>query len=65
MSFFSLICEANNRYMKDYDRNKESQYLKYWYTKYLNGTVMSQKLLLGGFKCVENTFLFNKNLIES
>ena len=22
--------KANNKYMKDYDRNKESSYLKYW-----------------------------------
>ena len=22
--------KANNKYMKDYDKNKESSYLKYW-----------------------------------
>ena len=25
--------KANNKYMKDYDKNKESSYLKYWDVK--------------------------------
>ena len=24
------ICKANNKYMKDYDKNKELSYLQYW-----------------------------------
>ena len=30
MSSNSSICKANNKYMYDYDKNKESSYLKYW-----------------------------------
>ena len=30
MSRNSSIPGSNNKYMKDYDKNKESSYLKYW-----------------------------------
>ena len=33
MSLYSLIywyANANNKYMKDYDGNKESSYMQYW-----------------------------------
>ena len=36
--------KANNKYMKDYDKNKESSYLKYWNVNNLNGWAISQKL---------------------
>ena len=47
--------KANNKYMKDYDKNKESSYLKYWDVSNSCGWAMSQKLPVGGFKWVENT----------
>ena len=34
---------ANNKYMKDYDTNKESPYLQYWDVTNLYGWVISQK----------------------
>ena len=51
------ICEAthryvkaNNKYMKNYDKNNESSYLKYLDANNLYGWAMSQKLLKNGFK---------------
>ena len=34
--------------MKDYDKNKESSYLKYWNVNNLYGWAMLQKLILKG-----------------
>ena len=50
----SLYTTANNKYMKDYDKNKESSYLKYWNVNNLCVWVMSQKLLVNGFEWVED-----------
>ena len=36
--------KANNKYMKDYDKNKESSYLKYWDVNNLCDWAMLQKL---------------------
>ena len=36
--------KADNKYMKNYDKNKESSSLKYWYVNKLYDWAMSQKL---------------------
>ena len=57
--------EANNKYMKNYDKNKESSSLKDCDIDGLYGWTMSQKLPLGGFKWVEETCQFNEAFIKS
>ena len=42
--------KANNKYMKDYDENKESSYIIYGDYKNLYGWGMSQKLPVDGFE---------------
>ena len=42
--------KANNKYMKDYDENKEPSYLKYWDLQKLYGWAMSQKLPVKNFE---------------
>ena len=51
--------------MKDYDKNKESSYLKYWDVNNLYGCTLSEKLLVDGFKWVENTSHCNNHFIEN
>ena len=55
--------KANNRYMKDYDKNKESPYLKYWEVNNLHGWAKSQKLPVNNFEWIEDTSQFNENFI--
>ena len=45
---------ANNKYMKNYDKNEESLYIQYLDAKNLYGWGMSQKLPVNGFKWVNN-----------
>ena len=57
--------KANNKYMKDYDKNKKSLYLQYWNVNNLYGSVMSQKLSVNKFAWIEDTSQFNENFIKS
>ena len=56
--------KANNKYMKNYDKDMESPYIEYLDAGNLYGWVMSQKLPVNGFEKVEEVSKFkeNKNL---
>ena len=53
--------KANNKYMNDYDKNKESSYLKYCDVNNLYGWVMLQKLPVNKFKWIEEKNIKNYN----
>ena len=42
--------KAKYKYMKDYEKNKESPYLQYWDVNNLYGWTMSQKLPINNFE---------------
>ena len=56
--------EANNKYMKKYDKNKESSYLLYLHANNLYGWAMSQTLPAEGFKCGKMCLNLMKNLLK-
>ena len=51
--------------MKDYDKNKESSYLKYWDANNLYGWAMSQKLEVNKFEWIKDVSQFNKDFIKN
>ena len=53
--------KAKKKYMKDYDKNKESSYVKYWDLNNLHGLAMSQKLSVNAFEWVEDSSQCNKD----
>ena len=46
--------KANNKYMKNYNNNKESSYIQYLDANNLFGWAMSKKLPVNGFKWIDN-----------
>ena len=56
---------ANNRYMKDDEKNKESSYLDYWDVNNLYGWAMSQKPPVNNFEWIEETSQFNEYFIKN
>ena len=57
--------KANNKYMKDYDENKESSYIQYWDVDNFFGWAMSQKLPGNNFGSIKDTFQLNENFKKS
>ena len=53
--------KANNKYMKNYNKNVESSYTEYLDANNLHGWAMSQKLPVNDFKRVKKEELSNFN----
>ena len=56
--------KANNKYMKNYDKNIEPSYLTYLDANNLYRWAMSQKLPINGFKWINNVSRFNEDFIK-
>ena len=62
------ICQyanVNSKYMKDYDKNKESSYLQYWDVNNLYGWAMLQKLSVNNFKWLKDPSQCNEDFIKT
>ena len=56
---------ANNKYMENYDKSKESLYIQYLDANNLYGWAMSQKFPVDGFKWKKNMLKFNEDFIKN
>ena len=54
--------KANNKHMKDFDKNKESSYIQYWDVISLYGWAMSQMFPVNNFEWIKEISQFNKIL---
>ena len=57
--------KANNKYLKNYDRNKESLYLKYRDENNIYGWAIPQQLPINGFKWVKDLSEFYEGSVRS
>ena len=61
----SRYAKANNKYMEDYDKNKEPSYLQYWDLNNLYGWPILEKLLINNFEWMKDTSQFNEDFIKN
>ena len=57
--------KANNKYMKNYDENKESSYIQYLDAYNVYGWAMSQKLPVNNFNWVKNKSKIDEKFIKN
>ena len=56
--------KANNKYMKNYNKNKKSLYLQYLDVNNIYGWAMSQKLPVNNFEWIKDTSQFIEDFIR-
>ena len=57
--------KANNKYVKDYEKSKESWCLQYWDVNNLYGWARSQKLPVNNFEWIKDTSQVNQDFIKN
>ena len=57
--------KANNKYMKDYNKDKESSYIQYLNANNLYGMAMTEKLPVKGLKWMDDISMINKYFVNS
>ena len=57
--------KANNKYLKDFDKNKESSYIQYCDVNSLYGWAMLLKLPVNNFEWIRDTSQFNEDFIKN
>ena len=57
--------EASNKYMKNYDKNKELSFLMYVDSNNLYGWAMNKKLPVDGFKWADDLSKFTADFIKN
>ena len=63
--FIYQRAKANNKCMKDNDKNKGLTYLQFWDVNNLYGQGMLQKLPVNNFEWIKNTSQFNKDIMKN
>ena len=59
------FAKANNKYMKNYDKDIESSYIEYLDANNFYGWAMSQKRLVNGFEWIEELSQFKEDFIKN
>ena len=57
--------KPNKRYMKEFDKNKESSYIQYWDVNNLYVWAMSQKIPINNFEWIKDTSQFIEDFIKN
>ena len=57
--------KANNKYMKDYNKNEEESFLQYKDAKKLYGFAMSEPLAVDGFEWMEDLSIIDEDFIKN
>ena len=57
--------KPNKKYMKEFDKNKESSYIQYWDVNNLYVWAMSQEIPINNFEWIKDTSQFIEDFIKN